>query len=613
MIEPYSEALLEAHFPSYQDPTPDVFELAIACCGGTSTGPYVAGVLDFLWEAFEEWRKAAAAGAAPAHKVRIRYLVGASAGGLSLGLASLATIKAFPHVYDDRLWAQYHPAPTPPQPKEQNPHYRAWVREITLDRLLSNPNEVESGQIYLFHSAPAEICNTVLAAVATAPDADQPRDWVCDPLELRTTIGNLQGIPYALDFNHLAAGAAMTSEFWEMHRDNIGFAFSTAAVGGVATGPGPAPDCHELPHGAFDNPPPTNPPALVQARALFDAAMVATSAIPLVFKVTEVPQNPLVYAWRTAYWDRDQARAVVDQPVWAANEPPPNPINYAATDGGLFDNQPFNVAHQRLAGVRGRNPQDPATACRAVLLIDPLAQDAEPIPHNPDASKIFEVITKLVLSPILQDRLDTMDLAQIKAETIYSRFMIAPSRVSPINAAVSWSPSKSLLSAPLDAFLGFAAEPYREHDFLLGRRNAQQFLRRTFALPSTSPIVSAAAGWRPTDEFTEDGVVFRPLVPLRGRAADEQPLPVWDWRALTPEDVDRYTKLVGARADAIFHNIKTSASSGGGILGGVIGALVRLYLDIGWALGARGKILDAFKTAITQAQAGLDPARLDRN
>ncbi|MBS0334246.1 MAG: hypothetical protein JSS35_15865, partial [Proteobacteria bacterium] len=61
MIQPYSEPLLKQHFPSYRDPPPPgVFELAIACCGGTSTGPYVAGVLDFIWEAFEAWRAAAA-------------------------------------------------------------------------------------------------------------------------------------------------------------------------------------------------------------------------------------------------------------------------------------------------------------------------------------------------------------------------------------------------------------------------------------------------------------------------------------------------------------------------------------------------------------------------
>ena len=489
-------------------------------------------------------------------------------------MATLAAIKVFPHVYDNRLWCKYHPAPTPTQPKDENPHYRAWVSEITLDRLLSNPDEVETGQIYLFHSAPAEICDTILtAARGRLGRLAGDHDWVTDPLEVRTTIGNLKGVPYALDSNHLGAGPAMTTQFWEMHRDNIGFAIGTSACGGVATGLGLPPDCHYLPACSFNFPPPSGAAPLVQACALFRAAMVATSAIPLVFKVTDVPQNPIVYDWRTAYWDRDRSKPVVDQPVWPGGAPD-NPYCYSATDGGLFDSQPFDVAHQRLAGVRGANPQAGGEACRAIILIDPLAQDREPIPSNPDKTQIFDVISKLVLAPILQDRLDAIDLAQIKDETIFSRFMIAPSRENPNNGAISWSPSKSLLSAPMDAFLGYAAEvPYREHDFLLGRRNAQQFLRKTFVLPTTNPLVSGGTGWLSSDEFTDSGVTYRALVPLRGRAADRQPVPDWNWQALRPEKLTRYQDLVRARADAIFHNLKTTTSRVAGSLAGLLASI----------------------------------------
>ncbi len=617
MIQPYSDALLQQHFPSFRDPPPaGVFELAIACCGGTATGPYVAGVLDFIWEAFEEWRKAARAGQAPNHQVRITHLVGTSAGGLSQGLASLAVIKAFPHVYHDDLWARYRAAdPTLPvvQPKNDNPHYNAWVTLITLDRLLSNPQEVASGQIYLFHSAPAEICKTVLTAIEPFPEATG-RDWVADPLEFRGTIGNLDGIPYTLDFSRLGMGAAITNEWYQAHRDNVGFAVSTTHVGGVANGIGGAPDCHDLPRGIFDAPAPAAPPPLARAREMFDATMVATSAIPIVFKVTPVPQNPVVYQWRTAYWDRIRGAAVKDQPVWppalAADQPSPaDPLNYPATDGGLFDNKPFNLAHDRLVGVRGQNPQDGALANRAVILVDPLADDAEPGPPNPqDALGLFTVISKLVFSPIMQDRLDTVDLAQIKDEAILSRFMIAPTRPSPLHPNVNWPPSQALLSAPMDAFLGFAAQAYRDHDFLVGRRNAQQFLRKAFALPANNPIVAGVGGWAGDDEFVDGGITYRVLVPLRGRAADEQPLPTWNWQALSDADIQRYTDLVGARADAIFSNLKAQAASGKGFWSGITNAGIRLYLNLGWTFGGRSKVLDLFKTTISGAKASLDPS-----
>lgn len=601
MVQPYSEALLKQHFPSKRDPIPGVFEVAIACCGGTSTGPYVAGVLDFIWEAFEEWRAAAAKGQAPAHQVRIRNLVGASAGGLSLGLAALATLKAFPHVYDDALWARY--APGEPQPKSSNPHYLAWVEEITLDRLLSHPEEIETGQIYLFHSTPTEICDTVLQLVDQAPTA-HGHDFVHDPLELRATIGNLQGVPYALNFNSFGGGAQVVTQWLEMHRDNIAFGVRTHEVGGVADDTiGPAPDAHDLSLQTF--PPPGPPPP---ERILFREAMVATSAIPLIFAVTEVPQSPIVYQWRSAYWDRARNVAVVDQPVWPPGLPK-DPVNYAATDGGLFDNRPFNLAHQRLAGVRGENPQSADEACRAVIMVDPLADDREPPPANPTASQVFDVVRRLVLSPVLQDRLDTLDLAQIKDETIFSRFMIAPCRESPLDANVNWRPSKSLLSAPLDAFLGFCAKPYREHDFLLGRRNAQQFLRQHFALPEGHRLFAGTSGWSQADVIVDaHGARFRPLVPLRGRAADEQPLPAWNWSALKDSDIDRYVGLAGKRAEAIYRNLKSGAL---GQAGGFAGVLLNGYLSIGWPF-ARGQILKTFRQALISARAGLDPTAKDR-
>ncbi|HZZ87485.1 MAG TPA: hypothetical protein VFE13_04030 [Caulobacteraceae bacterium] len=609
MIQPYSQALLQAHFPSRTTPTPGVFELAIACCGGTATGAYVAGVLDFLWEAFEEWRGAAARGTAPNHQVRLRYMAGTSAGGLSLGLALATTLKAFPHVYDDRLWATYHPGA--PQPKASNPQFNAWVTAISLDRLLSDPQEVASGQIALFHDAPAEICTAILSMVAAAPAATAPRDWVCHPLELRATIGNLAGVPYALDFNHQGAGAAgVTDEYFMAHRNMVGFAASTRQVGGVPTGPGAAPDCYELPPGGLDGSP-AAPPPVAQAYRVFKAAMGATSAIPLVFPIQPVPQDPLVYQWRSAYWDVDRNVAVIDQPVWPPPPPPSPPASFDATDGGLFDNQPFDIAHQRLAGARGVSPQDGEHAVRAVLLIDPLADDHPPAPQNPTAANLFDVITSLVFAPVDQARLDAIDLAQIKDESIFSRFMISPTRQNPLKPARAWRPSQSLMSAPLNAFLGFAAEAYREHDFLLGRRNAQKFLADTFVLPATNPLV-AGPGWAAPDEFVDpaSGVTCRRLVPLRGRAADVQPEPLWRWDALSDQDIEGYVDLVGARADAIFRNLKNGVGATAG--GGVSGGIADIYLETGWTLGVRNVLLGAFRSKIAKAREGLNPAKPDR-
>jgi hypothetical protein len=616
MIQPYDEALLKQHFPSYRDPPPaGVFELAIACCGGTSTGPYVAGVLDFIWEAFEEWRKAVALGAAPDHKVMVRNLVGASAGGLGLGLAVLSTLKVFPHVYHDDLWAQYRLAdPRLPaeQPKTESPQYRAWVTEISLDRLLSHPEELATGQVYLFHGAPAEICDTVLAMADAAPPA-RGRDWVYAPLEFRATIGNLRGVPHAMNYNNLpGGGGGVTTQYMQAHRCNVAFAVQTADVDGLteplpaeaqdAPPPplGDAPDAHIM---RLETLPPQTPADALE-RLVFRSAMVATSAIPVVFEVTSVPEVRAAFDWRSAYWDRTRKVALVDLPAWTPPDLADPAYAYDATDGGLFDNRPFDVAHQRLAGVRGVDPQDGLQAVRAIVLVDPLADDGPTPLANPMESNIISILKSLVITPILQDRLDTVDLAQIKDETVYSRYMIAPTRENPTDAGVTWGPTESLMGATLDGFLGFAAQPFREHDFLLGRRNAQQFLRQHFALPAVHSLFAGRGNWTAEEEaLVLNGVPHRPLVPLRGRAADPQPTPDWAWQAMTPDDVSRYGVLAKARANAIVGNLQKAA------LSGFLGWLFKTFV-VGpvWFI-VRGMLINAITSTLTKAGASLNPGR----
>ena len=45
-----------------------------------------------------------------------------------------------------------------------------------------------------------------------------------------------------------------------------------------------------------------------------------------------------------------------------------------------------------------------------------------------------------------------------------------------------------IASAVLGGFGGFLHHSFRRHDYLLGRRNAQAFLKWGFALPETNPL-----------------------------------------------------------------------------------------------------------------------------
>jgi hypothetical protein len=86
---------------------------------------------------------------------------------------------------------------------------------------------------------------------------------------------------------------------------------------------------------------------------------------------------------------------------------------------------------------------------------------------------------------INQARFKPDELAKAANDTIFSRFMISPSRHGGSNEEAKKYP---IASGALGGFSGFLHESFRRHDYLLGRRNAQAFLRWTFALPESNHL-----------------------------------------------------------------------------------------------------------------------------
>jgi hypothetical protein len=134
-----------------------------------------------------------------------------------------------------------------------------------------------------------------------------------------------------------------------------------------------------------------------------------------------------------------------------------------------------------------QNPRDPLEADRAVVTVSPFPAQAQ-FDSSATLAKDGGVATalgKLVSVFIGQSRFFGESLALITEGTA-SRFVIAPSD----NRAPSGTPA--LQCASLGAFGGFFERGFRAHDFQLGRRNCQQFLRRHFALPANNPIFANA-------------------------------------------------------------------------------------------------------------------------
>jgi hypothetical protein len=87
-------------------------------------------------------------------------------------------------------------------------------------------------------------------------------------------------------------------------------------------------------------------------------------------------------------------------------------------------------------------------------------------------------------------------LNQIMNGTTFSRFVIAPSDSELVAkyqaAAIQEKEPTALQCGALGAFGGFFERKFRAHDYALGRRNCQKFLRDSFVLPADNVIMKGA-------------------------------------------------------------------------------------------------------------------------
>ena len=308
------------------------------------------------------------------------------------------------------------------------------------------------------------------------------RPWVGaaggKPLKILLTISNLRGVPYAFDL----LGGSEAQYGMLNHGDYVEFNVAPGAAG----------------RGDLD------PTDLAKASPQFKAACLATGAFP----VGLAPR-----ALRQRYGDYKTEQRVVYRDVngnihsvYPADLLPDNAdYDFTAVDGGLIDNEPFELARRTLSGgANFHNPQDGDKARKAVLVIDPFPNAPFLPPPDPDRRLVATVKT-LLPTLIDQARFKPDELGPALNEQVYSRFVIVPcSEVKGRKLA--------LACGSLGGFSGFLHESFRRHDYLLGRRNAQAFLRWHFALPETNPLfaqfeVNRRGDWYIKEPGNEPGSV----------------------------------------------------------------------------------------------------------
>lgn len=547
-------------------PAPHTFEIGLTMAGAVSGGAYTAGVLDFLVEALDAWEQARereadlapSARSVPWQPVVVNAASGASAGSMCTAILGAVLSSSFPHVRARDIDAAQ------PLADKGNPLFDSWVRQIRIEDLLTTGDDDGSPLASLLNSQPVD---RILERVLAFRGPPLARAWVADPLTVRFSVTNLRGVSYDVGMcGNTEAGHAMRH-----HADHLDFQIPVA--GGYrwqSALPELASATVLAPQAAPGDP-------LWQR---FGLAALASGAFPFALKPRRLERAGADYAARQ--WP-DLINAA---PAAIYIKPRPLPERYAfyAMDGGLTDNEPFELARQvQTGGPWDNSPRNGGQAHRAVIMIDPFVEDVA-LPADEagraargGAPRLAELLMPLFEAWKLQCRFKPGELVLANNEAIYSRFIIAPAR------GETESAPGPLAAGGLGAFFGFFHQAFRVHDFLLGRRNCQKFLKDHFALPLTNPII--AAGYGATHgavlpQFAHlgtrrdgDDTLHYPIVPLVGALATQiEVLPEWPAGCFDP---DTLRGPLEARVDYVIRKLGAEL---GGAAGGALGWLVRRVL-----------------------------------
>lgn len=518
------------------------FEIGLVGAGAISAGAYTAGVIDFLVFALDSWYEAKAEGdpEAPTHDVTLKVFSGASAGAMTAALGTAYLASDQPSIPNESAASAY---------RGKNKLFNSWVERIDIARLLEDRDlKAKSSRVISL------LDSSVLAEIAADGLAITPRSvkrpYLADDFDLLLTVSNLRGVPYAFQVQSNRPESFTMS----LHADYVHFRVND-------NGQCSANDCYPMRWSNFGT---ANDPNIIK----MTTAALASGAFPvgLAPRMLEhlIPGRGLPNIYSSRLWQVPTPDSQAPHSCTQAQAMPPHFGNLApdyryqfqCVDGGVMNNEPLELARKLLSNY-GTNDRHPATADRAVLLIDPFPNNEIFDPDKKPAQDLLGVVLGLFGALKNQARFKHEELLLAANADIYSRFMIAPSRENTVVPIACGS---------LGGFGGFLKRDFRAHDYFLGRRNAQQFLRRHFTLTEDNPLFADSLPQNASErealiqarciknangqpELDSHGQRLLPIIPLVGKADAECQEPAWptytqDDLALLERQLDSRVELV---------------------------------------------------------------------
>jgi hypothetical protein len=541
---------------SSTESTGKTFQLGLALSGAISAGAYTAGVLDFLFQALQEWEQQRGHAGVPDHHVVLKVVTGASAGAITGALGAIALARGMnpkhftpaelnnaertpgktyqtlrcvlPSLYD--TWVTY-PSLVAPQGK---------ISFLTAEDLQTPPPLVQSllnARLLDWIKQQALLCPT-----DAAPDFKPNYAYVADPLHVYLTFSNLRGMPFTVPFGNSSYGM-------QTHGDRVHYIVTDLGGRKLQDSDWVAHD-KGIPLSVTTLPPYGETATALEAGHYpawntYGECALASAAFPIGLAPRQLAFPVDQYFGRN--YPLKVSQSFINPsfpPTFLADKNVK--FGFLNVDGGLINNNPFDYAQYALMGGASAPKTQGREADKAVIMVSPFPESPAFLPEGQPAAELVAVVRALYPTLINQVRFKVEELAPAADENDLSRFLIAPERnIDGVDQRFT------IACGLLGGFGGFLDQRFRAHDFQLGRRNCQRFLTATFNLPASNDIAAGMKALGPRFESVRDN--GKPetytIIPLLGSAVAEVPLP--HWPRMSTGDFDSLLTQIATRLKAV--------------------------------------------------------------
>ncbi|MGB5981100.1 MAG: patatin-like phospholipase family protein [Nonlabens sp.] len=419
--------------------------IGLVLAGAVTAGAFTAGVMDYLLNTLKRWHEEyeKRPHEVPEPNVIIDVITGASAGGITAAVTTLGlTIDKLDPVTTS----------TGKTAASDNVLFDTWVNfgkpanENILGDLFSL-DDLKDKEVHSLLNTNF-ITNLMEKLIDTTKDVMSKKQekvnvtspplpaYINPQLEVLMTLSNLRGIPIDLHFTENKSKVAHTMEY---HKAYAHFEVGTDVL------------LNKLPLDLSEH----------EHLKLFLDVARASGAFPIGLKSVPfkgIPKEYIAENIKQLFGNNEKLTPLVD-----------DKYSFLATDGGMTNNEPLAEA-LRILKKKGDNYR--------LILIDPFpgrVGDQEDEDYSVENDNIFQVIPQLfstLRNQALFKEKDIMDLFDPGSH----KNMIWPTRYGK-NRKIH---DNSIACGALSGFAGFISRDFRYHDYMLGQKNAQNFLRFYF-------------------------------------------------------------------------------------------------------------------------------------